>query len=102
MNIYDEFEGYDINVYDGILLMTFMLLLVVIFFSTYTYPISVNFSKIIPSLKWDGFKNNKTTKKKQPSKEGFVSNSYSNINESFNMLQSYTQPKGNPLITFIN
>tara|TARA_Y100000992_G_scaffold66097_1_gene40823 strand:+ start:1646 stop:1879 length:234 start_codon:yes stop_codon:yes gene_type:complete len=49
----------------------------------------------------DGF-TNIVKKSKQPSKEGFISNSYSNINESFNMLQSYKQPEGCSLITFIN
>ena len=54
-----------------------------------------------PKTNTDGF-TNKKKKSKQPLKEGFINNSFSNIHESFNMLQSYKQGECDPLIAFIN
>lgn len=86
MNVYDEFQGYDVNVYDSVLIIGLIVLAVIAFFVIYTYPISVNLKRLIPSLNWDGFRNKNNNSKKlrnkgkkinQPSREGFISGSFS-------------------------
>lgn len=78
MSVYDEIKGYDVSYYDSVLIIGFIIICIMAVFLIYSYPVSDSIKRLIPNISYDGYENKtKKKNKKQPSKEGFISSSFS-------------------------